>query len=537
MGTSWLARALLTATFLAATTQGACISLAKSVACPYYSNFSVDTSIATTVKSYSIKMQAFTTVEEFDKAVFNATGFQTADDCTGYNASIHIPYQNTLLCTIAVQDDNSAKCKGTPSSGSGAMCASSCTLYQEGLSAMVAARCPKAPKALSQLKEVTTICKRTQPTEWQGLHDISASCVDSLKNEAAFCGLGSLTDKCTFCKTNSTNTCCSDAVAKCPTTTTAATTTTNFIAPPTVTQAGGSAPTTEKTGLSAGAMGGIIAGSVVGILLISVALCMCWRRSNRHEPTKGAVLARQMSNSSGRYNISSPKLQEEGHVAATPIPMTTLPPIKTEPTSFGFGAATAAAGAGAAIGAGATTIVGREAVGKQSYCQALYPYQASMADELDLTPGDIVNVQRVFDDGWAVGVNMNTSNEGAFPVVCVMFVDESALDDDFEDVNMHSMAPMTLREEDEQGRRSPSAGGRNSPRSSLPSRSSSPVHLPRRNSSIRDSAVIVPGTNPMTSSPLAGNQNNNGQQAGPGRLTPPVMRDTMLSDASSVNRW
>lgn len=179
-----------------------------------------------------------------------------------------------------------------------------------------------------------------------------------------------------------------------------------------------------------------------------------------------------------------------------------------------------AAGAGIAAS-------GREASGKQSYCQALYPYQASMADELDLTPGDIVNVQRVFDDGWAVGVNMNTSNEGAFPVVCVMFVDESALEDDFDDVNMHSMAPMTLREEDE-GRRSPS--GRNSPRSSLPSRSSSPVHLPRRNSSIRDSTVIIPGVNPMTSSPLAG-----GNAPG-GRMSPPV-RDTMMSDASSINRW
>jgi hypothetical protein len=110
-----------------------------------------------------------------------------------------------------------------------------------------------------------------------------------------------------------------------------------------------------------------------------------------------------------------------------------------------------------------------------------------------------------------------------------MFVDESALDDDFEEVNMSSMPPMTLREEDQEGRRSPS--GRNSPRSSLPSRSSSPVHLPRRNSSIRESAVIIPGTNPSTSSPLAG-INNNGRQP-----SPPMVRDTMLSDASSVNRW
>ncbi len=141
-----------------------------------------------------------------------------------------------------------------------------------------------------------------------------------------------------------------------------------------------------------------------------------------------------------------------------------------------------------------------------------------MADELDLSPGDIVNVQRVFDDGWAVGVNMNTSNEGAFPVVCVMFVDEASLDDDFEDVNMHSMTPMSHREDE----------SKSNPRSSMPSRASSPVHLPRRHSSmIRDSAVIPQGNNSMTSSPLAG-----------GKLQPPpAVRDTMMSDASSINRW
>lgn len=272
-------------------------------------------------------------------------------------------------------------------------------------------------------------------------------------------------------------------------------------------------------------------------MLAGLVVFLCIRRSRRHPGgNKGDKLSRQMSNSSGRYNISAPKVQEQGFAAAMapsqPIPMNNLISSGGSNRSS-LGAAVAAAGAGAAaggaMGAAMGAAGGREATGKQSYCQALYPYQASMADELDLTPGDIVNVQRVFDDGWAVGVNMNTSNEGAFPVVCVMFVDESALEDDFEDVNMHSMSPMTLREEDE-GRRSPS--GRNSPRSSLPSRSSSPVHLPRRNSSIRDSTVIIPGTNPMTSSPLAG-----GNAPG-GRMTPPAAaRDTMLSDASSINRW
>ncbi|KAF9112863.1 hypothetical protein BGX27_002664 [Mortierella sp. AM989] len=532
----WLANALLSATVMAAGAQAACISLAGSAACPSYSSFFVDTSIIKTVSSYSIAMPSFTTLAEFDKAVFNSTGFFTSTDCTGYSSSVRIPYQDTLLCTIAVQDNASKKCKGQPTITNSNMCASSCTLYGKGLTAMIKEKCPKATNALGALKDLTTICSRADTDSWSGLQDNASDCIDSLKNEATFCGLGSLVEKCSYCKANSTNTCCSDAATKCspPTSNTTAPPVTNTNPKPSSTVGAGNGngngnsdnnSPDSKTGLSPDTLGAIVGGTVGGLFLIA-AVIICIRRAKRVDSPKQSSLARQISNSSARYNISNPKLQEEGFVGAAPIPMATLPPISTEPSSLGL--SNMAAGAGAVAGAGAT--VGRNAPAKLSYCQALYPYQASMADELDLTPGDLVNVQKVFDDGWAVGINMNTSKEGAFPVVCVMFVDESSLDDDFEDVNMHSMPPMTLREEDQEGRRSPS--GRNSPRSSLPSRSSSPVHLPRRNSSIRENTVIIPGINPMTSSPLAGNN-----QGGSGRMTPPVVRDTMMSDASSINRW
>ncbi|KAG0301199.1 hypothetical protein BGZ98_008553 [Dissophora globulifera] len=513
----WLARTLLSATLLASTAHAVCISLTGSTACPSFSTFQVNTDVLKNLPAYGIVMPTFATLAEFDKAVLNATAFQTSTDCTGYTKAVRIPYQTTVLCAIAVQDASSNTCKGQAFTNSN-MCISSCTLYEQGLSAMVTARCPKATNALAQLAEVKTVCSGKSPADWPGLQDTTTTCINSLQNEATTCGLGTQQDKCAYCKTNTTVDCCKDAVATChyPTTTTAGTSTTNFIAPPSATSKDGDATGSSKS-MSSSTLGAIIGGSVGGVLVLAFLIFLCIRRSKRAEgPQKGANLSRQMSNASSRYNISNPKLQEEGFVSAAPIPMTNLPPVSNNaPYNLGAGAVVAG---GAVAGAAA----GREATGKQSYCQVLYPYQASMADELDLTPGDIVNVQRVFDDGWAVGVNMSTSNEGAFPVVCVVFVDESALDDDFEDVNMHSMTPMTLREEDE-GRRSPS--GRNSPRSSLPSRSSSPVHLPRRNSSIRDSTVITPTMGLAQSSPL-----------GPGRQTPPVVRDTMMSDASSM-RW
>ncbi|KAG0213927.1 hypothetical protein BGX28_003105 [Mortierella sp. GBA30] len=532
----WLARTLFSATLLAVGAQALCVSLAGSTACPSFSTLMVDNSFVKRAVDFGIQMQTFTTTLEFDQSAANATAFRTSTSCTGYNSTIRIPYQDTVLCTIAVQDPDSMKCKGYATNATNVMCVSSCGLYLGGLTSLVNQHCPNDANAKSSLKEVTDVCTEKTPNNWPDLQDKSTNCINALNNEALTCGLGSHGAKCTYCMTNSTATCCQDAATTCnyPTSTSsnAGPTGTSLNATPTGATAGdgsNGSGSTNSGGLSPTAVKGIIGGAV-GLVVIAAAVFLCMRRAKR-QPAAKSGLSRQISNSSGRYNISSPKIQEEGFAASTtPIPMTTLPPITQEPMSFGGmvgGAAVAGAAAGAGAVAAAEVLGGKEATGKQSYCQALYPYQASMADELDLTPGDIINVQRVFDDGWAVGVNMNTSNEGAFPVVCVMFVDESALDDDFEDVNMHSMTPMTLREEDQEGRHSPS-GGRNSPRSSLPSRSSSPVHLPRRNSSIRDSTVSVTGGNPMTSSPLAGNG---------GRLTPQPVRDTMLSDASSINRW
>ncbi|KAF9347346.1 hypothetical protein BGX34_003225 [Mortierella sp. NVP85] len=579
LSTRWWAKALVSVAVLATSTQAACVSLANSKACPSFSKFYVDSGILSALAEFGIKMAPFSNVAEFDKAAFNATGFFTSSDCTGYSGKIRIPYQNTLLCTIAVQEELTwSNCGDKQPATTSNMCDTSCKLYQDGLAAMIQKTCPKASDALKGLADLTKICSRKDPKSWMGLHDNSKSCIDSQKNEIGTCGLGSLEDKCRLCQTNINATavdCCKNAVVECQNTTVpivsptpsagvAVTSSlhglTQSATPSPTNDNAQQPPTTTKTTLSSGAIGGIVGGAVAGIVLFAFVLFMCMRRPSKANEAHG--LSRQISNTSGRYNISAPKLQEEGYMSAStaPIPMTTLPPMP-EPTSLGLGSAFASAGtdagtaAGAGVGVGGAGIVGgvgfaaglaagalagQEAPGKQSYCQALYPYQASMADELDLTQGDIINVLRVYDDGWAAGVNLNTSKEGVFPVVCVMFVDESALDDDFEEVNMHSMTPMTLREEDQEGRHSPS--GRNSPRSSLPSRSSSPVHLPRRNSSIlRENAAIASGTSPMTSSPLASGSGSQGAAARLGLAAGPStgagaapVRDTMMTDTSSM---
>ncbi|KAG0346646.1 hypothetical protein BGZ54_005139, partial [Gamsiella multidivaricata] len=236
---------------------------------------------------------------------------------------------------------------------------------------------------------------------------------------------GSQTAMCSFCATNTTDTCCisgAGAVCSTPTSTlitpTGATTITGMV-PPSATPS--SNDSTQKSGLSTSTLAAIIGGAVAALLIFfALIVCCIRRRSRATKPAKGGSrnLARNVSTSSAsKYNISAPKIQEEGFSSAltpsAPIPMTALPMISTTDTSLGAGATAAAAAAAVNRISKQSSVSGN---GKQSYCQVLYPYQASMADELDLTPGDLVNVHRVFDDGWAVGVNMNTSNEGAFPV-------------------------------------------------------------------------------------------------------------------------
>jgi hypothetical protein len=46
-------------------------------------------------------------------------------------------------------------------------------------------------------------------------------------------------------------------------------------------------------------------------------------------------------------------------------------------------------------------------------------YKKSDPDELDLIPGHTIFVVKRFDDGWALGIDVATSQKGVFPLVCV----------------------------------------------------------------------------------------------------------------------
>ncbi|KAJ3394324.1 hypothetical protein HDU92_007014 [Lobulomyces angularis] len=51
--------------------------------------------------------------------------------------------------------------------------------------------------------------------------------------------------------------------------------------------------------------------------------------------------------------------------------------------------------------------------------QAIYNYVPNLSDEIYLYIGDPIIVKNKFDDGWALGYNMTTKQEGSFPLACV----------------------------------------------------------------------------------------------------------------------
>ena len=48
-----------------------------------------------------------------------------------------------------------------------------------------------------------------------------------------------------------------------------------------------------------------------------------------------------------------------------------------------------------------------------------FEYVADQLDEIALTPGDIVEIDQEFDDGWATGKNKTSGRVGTFPLTCL----------------------------------------------------------------------------------------------------------------------
>ncbi|KAI9331298.1 hypothetical protein DFJ73DRAFT_765099 [Zopfochytrium polystomum] len=101
--------------------------------------------------------------------------------------------------------------------------------------------------------------------------------------------------------------------------------------------------------------------------------------------------------------------------APSPALASVLAPV---PTSSAL-ASNEQVGRGSVVSASAS-----EAPTEERLMVIVHPYNPTLPDELTLEPGLDVIMLKSFDDGWALGMNPITGQQGAFPVVCVVAKDE-----------------------------------------------------------------------------------------------------------------
>lgn len=207
-----------------------------------------------------------------------------------------------------------------------------------------------------------------------------------------------------------------------------------------------------STGLTGGQLAGIIVGSIIGALLIGALLAwllfgFCRKRNNKDpEASRGLVYGGPGRSSSGGkpWNQSETgttrSLGEKKQSSASGD--------HAKLAAVGAGAARAGAigaaalgssshntspqtrpdsqlssGTGGSDGRGTTVAQVRDQYTGQDIFPgeeviAIYPYNASLNDELTLEPDQKVTIVRLYDDGWALG-RIKDGQEGAIPLVCV----------------------------------------------------------------------------------------------------------------------
>lgn len=215
---------------------------------------------------------------------------------------------------------------------------------------------------------------------------------------------------------------------------------------------------TESNGpnLSSGQLAGILVGSIIGAILLGMLLAwlLFGRKRRKDDPEShrmaggavygGAANARSSSGDKGwthsedgmsRSLAGSPEADKRhgaggaalglgalgagaaGGAAAAGAAGDRNSPANNRPTSEAMTSSSGADGKGTTVPTVRDQYTGQDIhVGEEVV--AIYPYNASLNDEITLEPEQHVTIMRLYDDGWALGRTAD-GQEGALPLVCV----------------------------------------------------------------------------------------------------------------------
>lgn len=192
--------------------------------------------------------------------------------------------------------------------------------------------------------------------------------------------------------------------------------------------------------LKNGQLAGIVVGCCVGAAILGAlaALLLLRKRGQKGDAEKNTIYG----NAANESHVERPWIQSEEAMVKSPE----LGRPSTDAKFAGAAGVGALAGAGAVAaakgrestddrpnsamsgetgtdGRGTTIPAVKDQYSSHDICAgetvvAIYPYNATLNDEITLQPDDVITVQRLYDDGWALG-RTESGTEGAFPLVCV----------------------------------------------------------------------------------------------------------------------
>lgn len=284
------------------TAKAACISLQGSTVCPAFQNASISTD-GFVAGRYTF-LQFVSNREQFDqqlktyvRTTYVQEQYQTLLGCSNLDLSntteIYARFTTTTVCNAIVQLSIGACSLNAEQARP--LCAESCAQFAQSEAYLVAdpALCRNpSGNAQTQIRADFTNC--ALPADALS----GANCVPAIRNEAGSCGYGNSTiGLCSYCASggiNSTDSCCynSNISSRCagvvlPTVTPTLSLPTNT-ANPSPTNA---AATDGNTGLSGGAIAGIVIGSLVGAALLAglIFLCILLMRRRRGRSQNGSI--------------------------------------------------------------------------------------------------------------------------------------------------------------------------------------------------------------------------------------------------------
>ncbi|CAG8521630.1 2854_t:CDS:2 [Paraglomus occultum] len=411
-----------------------CFSLKGSQACPLVNN-------------YSITSGSFLTFYNFLPPVQNISQFDSAIEAYASNPSQFVDagcpsippprYTLTLICADLVNDPISQSCSALDvNQASPPICTETCAEFRASLYETLGNKtlCPKWNGQLGALgQRLYNFCNTS---------GAAGKCISGLENEATTCGFLNKTSRCEFCSQQNTTACCGD----CPKPTNTSTTTSSTSSPTIITTIV-STEASKSQGLGMPAMWGLIFGSVavVGIAIGIALFYYCVRDKPKHErlpsiepPASDPAIERSsiassetVRRSSAVRLVTSPEdqtfsnLQSSNRVSDSR--MSGNPPFDPDNLSVASNP-DVPTNEDQKIDVADVPLIDNALPGpitfppdEDNIVIVVHPYTAQLQDELDLTPNDSIILRRIFDDGWAVGYNQNTHQEGAFPIVCVVY--------------------------------------------------------------------------------------------------------------------